>query len=84
MEPMNESSPAAKGRAVIKRYSGRDFSESELDAIGELIENNPTRTRAGLSKLACEMLQWFKIDGGLKEMSCRVAMLRMQDDGLIQ
>jgi len=30
------------------------------------------------------MLDWRKVDGGLKEMSCRVAMLRMRDDGLIQ
>lgn len=30
------------------------------------------------------MLSWYKADGGLKEMSCRVAMLRMQEDGLIK
>jgi hypothetical protein len=29
------------------------------------------------------MLQWYKADGGLKGMSCRVAMLRMHADGLI-
>ncbi len=29
------------------------------------------------------MLQWLKPDGELKEMSCRVAMLRMHKDGLI-
>ena len=29
-------------------------------------------------------MQWFKLDGGLKDMSCRVAMLRMHDNGLIQ
>lgn len=68
----------------MKRYSGRDFSEQELSGIRELIANNPTSTRAVLSRLTCEMLRWFKIDGGLKQMSCRVAMLRMQDDGLIQ
>jgi hypothetical protein len=28
-------------------------------------------------------LAWFKADGGLKEMSCRVAMLRMDADGVI-
>jgi hypothetical protein len=28
-------------------------------------------------------LDWRKPDGGLKEMSCRVAMLRMQNDGLL-
>jgi hypothetical protein len=30
------------------------------------------------------MLQWLKPDGKLKDMSCRVAMLRMHKDGLIQ
>jgi len=30
------------------------------------------------------MFQWLKPDGKLKEMSCRVAMLRMHTDGLIK
>ena len=29
------------------------------------------------------MLQWLKPDGKLKDMSCRVAMLRMQKKGII-
>jgi hypothetical protein len=29
-------------------------------------------------------MHWLKPDGGLKDMSCRVAMLRRQGDGLIQ
>jgi hypothetical protein len=68
----------------MKRYCGRDFSESELTLIRALIAADPTRTRADLSRLACQSLHWLKPDGGLKEMSCRVAMLRMQRDGLIQ
>lgn len=68
----------------VKRYCGRDFSDNELVRMRELISNNPQSTRAELSRLTCEVLQWYKADGGLKAMSCRVAMLRMQDDGLIQ
>jgi len=68
----------------MKRYCGRDFSEQELDDIRQLIKRNPTFNRAQLSRLTCQALRWFKVDGGLKEMSCRVAMLRMQDDGLIR
>jgi hypothetical protein len=68
----------------MKRYCGHDFTDAELDAIRQLIAQSPTRTRADLSRLTCRQLGWFKPDGGLKEMSCRVAMLRMQDDGLIQ
>ena len=68
----------------MKRYCGRDFSVLEQTQIIELIANNPSMNRADLSRNVCKMLSWYKADGGLKEMSCRVAMLRMQDDGLIQ
>jgi hypothetical protein len=66
------------------RYCGRDFSKHDLALIRQLISENPSTTRAELSRLMCHALHWYKIDGGLKEMSCRVAMLRMQDDGLIE
>lgn len=66
------------------RYCGRDFSEADMALIRKLIFDDPGRNRAILSRLACAGLHWLKPDGGLKEMSCRVAMLRMQEDGLIQ
>lgn len=75
----------------MKRYCGRDFSADELLAITRLIEHNPASHRADLSRRVCAMFNWLKPDGGLKDtknfcpgtrMTCRVAMLRMQDDGL--
>jgi hypothetical protein len=68
----------------MKRYCGRFFSAEELAQIIELIEKNPSKHRLDLSRDVCRMLLWYKADGGLKEMSCRVAMLRMQEDGLIR
>jgi hypothetical protein len=65
-------------------YCGRDFSTTELDQIVQLIADNPEYHRADLSREVCRILQWYKADGGLKEMSCRVAMLRMHADGLIE
>jgi hypothetical protein len=52
--------------------------------IRQLLAEDPRRCRAELSRLVCEALHWFKIDGGLKDMSARVAMLRMQEAGLIE
>ena len=40
--------------------------------------------RTQLSRIVCDMLNWRQPNGHLKDMACRVAMLRMQDDGLIQ
>jgi hypothetical protein len=67
----------------MTRYCGRDFSEQELEQIRKLIAEDAGRTRAELSRLTCRMLDWYKSDGGLKDMSCRVAMLRMAEDDLI-
>lgn len=52
--------------------------------IRRIIAEDPDRSRFQISKIVCETLGWFKPGGGLKDMSCRVAMLRMQKDGLIQ
>lgn len=65
------------------RYCGREFSAEELHRIEAIIRNDPRGTRASISQHVCQELGWYKPDGGLKEMSCRVAMLRMQRDGLI-
>ena len=68
----------------MTRYCGRDFTPKELEQIGSLIKHNPEFNRTRLSREVCQMLQWLKPDGKLKDMSCRVAMLRMEKDGLIR
>ena len=68
----------------MTRYCGRDFTPKELEQIRSLIEHNPEFNRTRLSEEVCRMLQWLKPDGKLKDMSCRVVMLRMHRDGLIQ
>ena len=67
-----------------RRYCGRDFPEAELDLIRALLAApDPPLSRTALSRAVCERLDWRKPDGGLKEMSARVALLRMQRDGLL-
>jgi hypothetical protein len=53
-------------------------------AIRELIEQNPTLKRTPLSRRICAQLGWTQPNGALKAMTCRVALLRMQAEGLIQ
>ncbi len=69
---------------MTHRYCGREFPADEIAAIRRLIAEDPGRTRAELSRLTCRALAWYKADGGLKDMSARVAMLRMHQDGLIE
>ena len=63
---------------------GRQFSESELAWIRNQILSRPDLNRVQLSRLFCRYTGWRKPDGGLKEMSCRVALLRLDRSGLIR
>lgn len=64
-------------------YCAREFTEAEMQLIRQLIAGQPQMSRAALSRAVCEQLPWRRPDGRLKDMSCRVAMLRMARDGLI-
>ena len=64
-------------------YCGRDFSPADIQTIRALIEHNPKLLRSPLSRRLCELFAWFKPNGELKDMTCRVALLRMQAQGLI-
>ena len=65
-------------------YCGREFSAGEMQTIQHLMEQNPTLKRTPLSRQLCELFGWTKPNGELKDMTCRVALLRMQADGLIR
>ena len=65
------------------RYCGRIFTHEELEWIRALIASKPPRNRLQLSRAVCDQLGWLCHNGRLKEMSCRVAMLRMHRDDLI-
>jgi hypothetical protein len=66
------------------RYCGRDFSLEELQTIRRIIGSEDKPGRRKISQRVCDVLRWYKHDGGLKDMSCRVALLRMERDGLIK
>ena len=63
------------------QYCGRTFSAPDIELIQSLIAEGLNRLH--LSRRFCEKIDWRKPDGGLKEMSCRVALLKLERDGHI-
>jgi len=66
------------------KYSGRIFSNPEIEHIRRLIEEQPDISRAALSRQVCHDIKWLRPDGRLKDMRCRVVLLKMQEDGLLE
>jgi len=64
-------------------FSGRDFSREEIEAIAALIDEDTSHSRAALARMVCEQLQWRKPDGKLKLQNMRLALLRMEAQGLV-
>lgn len=64
-------------------YCGREFSADDIEAINRLMAQEPSLKRTPLSRQLCALFEWTQPNGELKDMTCRVALLRMQADGLI-
>ena len=67
----------------MTRYCAREFSAQDIQTIQTLRAQYPDLKRTPLSRKICQLLGWTKANGELKDMTCRVALLRMQADGLI-
>ena len=63
---------------------GRGFTEHELERIRRIIADDSSPCRAEIARWTCRELGWTGEDGRLKAMSCRVALLRLEQRGLVK
>ena len=63
---------------------GQTFSEQTIRYIQATIEREPQLSRVALSRRVCGKLNWRSLNGKLKEMSCRVALSKLDRRGVIR
>jgi hypothetical protein len=63
--------------------SGQHFSRSVLDRIQETVQTEPSISRLELSRRVCQWLDWRSPNGRLQEMSCRKALSKLSNLGLL-
>lgn len=66
------------------RVAGREFSEDIIERIRLRVRDEPTLTRTSLSREVCEWLDWRGPDQRLKDMNCRVALLKLARRGIVE
>ena len=66
------------------RVSGQEFPEEVIDRIRLRVKADGDLTRTGLSREVCEWLDWRGRNGRVKDMNCRVALLKLQRRGVIE
>ena len=63
--------------------ASRDFSEEILARIRARVKDDPMLTRTALSREVCAWMGWQGVDGQPKDMSCRIALLKLARRGYI-
>jgi hypothetical protein len=62
---------------------GQNFTDEMIRQIQDKVESEPTISRRGLSLEVCRWLNWKSPNGRPKEMSCRLALLKLDREGII-
>jgi len=63
---------------------GREISEAMVERIRCRVQGDATLTRTGLSREVAAWLNWRDVRGRVKDMSCRVALLKLARRGVIE
>lgn len=66
------------------KLSGQEFSDQLIERVQRAIDSEPGLTRVGLSRRVCQWLGWRSANGRWKEMSCRLALLRLERWGRLR
>ena len=64
-------------------FSGRTFSLHDLELVQQICLDCASLGRTEISRTVCELLEWKRPNGGLKNHECRLLLERMQDLGLV-
>ncbi len=64
-------------------FSGRAFPRGEIELIQQICRTFASLGRTEISRTICELLEWKRPNGGLKNHECRVLLERMQALGLV-
>jgi transposase len=70
-------------RGKTWKYSGRVFTEPDIQCIVNIIGQDTSRSRTMIARLACEHLQWYKPDKTPKTQSMSAVLGKMEADGLL-
>lgn len=63
--------------------SSREFTPDDIKKIKNILAQQPTITRTALSRQVCDVLHWFRPNGQRNDMTCRVALNRLEEMGLL-
>ncbi len=66
-----------------QKFCGREFTGEEIFLIQEVVETCGGISRTELAHTVCELLDWKRVNGGLKARECRDLLERLESWGIL-
>ena len=67
-----------------KRFCGRDFTKEEFSLIQEVVGTCGGISRRELAHTVCELLEWKRPGGGLKNRECQDLLEMLEGKGVLK
>ena len=65
-------------------FCGRSFSMAELELVRGIVAEFSSLGITEISRTVCELLEWKRPNGGLKNLECRQMLERLCSQGLLR
>jgi hypothetical protein len=65
-------------------FSGREFSAADLELIRQITADFAGLGITEIARTACELLEWKRPSGGLKNLECRRLIEQWAEQGLLR
>lgn len=66
-----------------QRFCGREFTGKEVSLIQEVVQTCVGISRTELAHTICELLDWKRVNGGLKARECRDLLDGLESQGIL-
>jgi hypothetical protein len=75
--------PSPQSPIAPLAFCGRHFSMSEVEMIREVVAECSALSLTEISRTVCELLDWKRPNGKLKNHECRLLLEHLRDQGLV-
>ena len=65
-------------------FSGRTFTEQEVELLRVMAHDYAGLGVTEIARTVCELLEWKRPNGGLKNHECRQLLERLAADGMLR
>ncbi|MBM3748873.1 MAG: DUF4338 domain-containing protein [Acidobacteria bacterium] len=76
--------PLGQPNGAPLSFAGREFSSADLELIRHLTSDLASLGITEIARTACELLEWKRPSGGLKNLECRRLIEQLAGRGLLQ